>query len=319
MPDSVLPIFFELTLHNPADKSRLDEAIGELQSDFAACCSIILSADTQTITIHSICDDYLDVFFGVIRDKFSIPVNAGAPQIVYRRTIAHNAKADFTHKLHSRKSRQFAQLILHFEPMPLFAGALFKNATAHSTLLPDFVTAIAEGLAEAKECGTLDGIPYTDFMATLTHATYNEYSSPEAFAIAARMAFRQGIRQAQPVLLEPIMNIEVMTPEDFLGDVIGDLNSRRGTVQSMNMKDDKRCVVASVPLSSMFGYRSKLRSKTQGRADCKMGYSHYEPVPTHNDLTPPDGSFPAAVGMRQVPYTFTKLDGCSGNPRNKLS
>ena len=152
-------------------------------------------------------------------------------------------------------------------------------------------------------------------MATLAYGTYSADASAELFTAAARVAFRQGMCQAQPVLLEPIMKCEVMTPEDFLGDVIGVLNSRRGMMQSIDVKNDKSCVVASVPLATMFGFSVKLRSITRGRAHYFMEYSHYDRVPASGKPTQPDDRFPPAIGMRQMPYKFTNLDGNSRNRR----
>ncbi len=313
MPESVLPIFVDLTLQNPADKSRLDAAINALQRDFAPCCSISLAADAQTVSLHSLSDDYLDVFVGVIRDEFSIPINVSAPQIVYRETITRRAFITYRHKQGTAPA--FAELNILFDPLKLGAGALFKDMTARGILPPAYVTAIAEGLAAAKECGHFSGYPCVDFMATLAYGAYSADASAELFTAAARVAFRQGMCQAQPVLLEPIMKCEVMTPEDFLGDVIGDLNSRRGMMQSMDVKNDKRCVVASVPLATMFGYDVTLRLITRGRANYIMEYSHYDRAPASGAPTQPDDRFPSAIGMRQTPYKFINLDGNSRNGR----
>ena len=313
MPESVLPIFVDLTLQNPADKSRLDAAINALQRDFDPCCSITLAADAQTVSIHSLSDDYLDFFVGVIRDEFSIPINVSAPQIVYRETITRRAFITYRHKQGTEPA--FAELSMLFDPLKRGAGALFKDMTARGILPPAYVTAIAEGLAAAKECGHFSGYPCVDFMATLAYGTYSADASAELFTAAARVAFRQGMCQAQPVLLEPIMKCEVMTPEDFLGDVIGVLNSRRGMMQSIDVKNDKSCVVASVPLATMFGFSVKLRSITRGRAHYFMEYSHYDRVPASGKPTQPDDRFPPAIGMRQMPYKFTNLDGNSRNRR----
>lgn len=298
-----------LELKDKTQQAQLDKAVQELQRTYDQPFELEQHAD-GTMQLHGCTELDLEIIFDQIIKDHGIKLLAYAPQVAYRETITRRAAISYRHKQGSASA--FAELNLSFEPLASGAGALFKDTTALGTLPPIYVTAIAEGLAAAKESGYFAGFPCVDFMATLMGAAYSADASAELFTVAGRAAFRQGMNQAQPVLLEPILKVEVLTPEHFLGDVIGDLNSRRGQVNGMEQRGDIRAVQAVVPLATMFGYINKLRWMTQGSADCRMEYSHYDRVPASGTPSP-DDNFPAAAALRQTPYTVTTLDGKSGN------
>ncbi len=292
----------------PTDNTKLIAAL-EQHAATDPGLSWTMEADTGQLTLHGQQELQLEILIDSLKRDFSLTLQVWAPQIAYRETITRRVDITYRHKQGTAPA--FAELSLSFEPGEQHTGALFKDATAAGTLPPNYVTAIAEGLAGAKESGHFAGFPYVDFMATLTGADYSPDASAELFTMAARVTFGQAMCRAQPVLLEPIMKVDVMTPEDFLGDVIGDLNSRRGQISSMEQHNHNRLVQATVPLAIMFGYHNKLYSMTKRRAECLMEYSHYDTVPTNKTPAPPNDRFPSAAALRQAPYSVTNLDGSS--------
>ncbi|NBX74170.1 MAG: elongation factor G [Alphaproteobacteria bacterium] len=216
------------------------------------------------------------------RAPYNVDVTVGAPQVAYRETITKKYTMDYTHKKQSGGSGQFARVIIDFEPQEAGKGFEFENKVVGGSVPKEFIPGVEKGLEAAKETGVIAGFPCIDFKATLTDGAYHDVdSSALAFEIAAKAAFREGITKCGPTLLEPIMRVEVVTPEDFMGDVIGDLNSRRGQVTGMDQRGNARTVNAMVPLANMFGYVNNLRSKTQGRASFTMEFDHYEAVPAN--------------------------------------
>ncbi len=174
----------------------------------------------------------------------------------------------------------FAEVSIRFEPQEAGSGVEFEETVKGGTVPREFFNAVEKGIRESADAGVLAGYPVIDFKATLFDGSYHEVDSNEmAFKIAASMAFKRAVRQGGAQILEPIMEVEVVTPEEFMGDVIGDLNSRRGNVQGMTPRTGAQVIDANVPLSEMFGYSTDLRSKTQGRATYTMQFSHYDPVP----------------------------------------
>jgi elongation factor G len=225
---------------------------------------------------------HLEIIIDRMRREFKVEANIGAPQVAYRETITKPYQVDYTHKKQSGGTGQFARVIINFEPNEPGAGFEFTAKIVGGSIPKEYIPGVDKGLKSAMNTGVVAGFPMVDFKATLIDGGYHDVdSSVLAFEIATRAAFREGIAKASPVLLEPVMKVEVVTPEDYMGDVIGDLNSRRGQVQGMDSRGNARVVNAMVPLASMFGYVNTLRSMSQGRAQFSMEFHHYEPVPTH--------------------------------------
>ena len=200
--------------------------------------------------------------------------------MAYRETITKVGEIDYTHKKQTGGSGQFARVIIRFEPLEAGSGFQFEQEIVGGSVPKEFIPGVEKGLEIAKETGVVAGFPCIDFKATLYDGAYHDVdSSVLAFEIAARAAFREGLPKCKPVLLEPVMKVEVVTPEEYMGDVIGDLNSRRGQVGSMDSRGNARVVTAMVPLANMFGYINTLRSMSQGRAQYSMEFHHYDPVP----------------------------------------
>ncbi|MEQ9609143.1 MAG: elongation factor G [Kiloniellaceae bacterium] len=223
---------------------------------------------------------HLDIIVDRMRREFKVDANVGAPQVAYRETITRRAEIDYTHKKQTGGSGQFARIKLVFEPQEAGAGFLFENAITGGSVPREFIPGVEKGLKSALDTGVLAGFPVIDFKATLIDgASHDVDSSVLAFEIASRAAFREGIPKAGAVLLEPIMKVEVVTPEEYMGDIIGDLNSRRGSVQGMDSRGNAQVINAMVPLANMFGYVNNLRSMSQGRAQYTMFFDHYAKVP----------------------------------------
>ena len=206
--------------------------------------------------------------------------NVGAPQVAYRETISKPTDVDYTHKKQTGGSGQFARIKLTFEPQEPGEGYAFVNTVVGGSVPREYVPGVEKGLIDAQGTGIIAGFPVIDFKVTLTDgASHDVDSSVMAFEIAARAAFREAMQKAGPRLLEPVMRVEVVTPEDYMGDIIGDLNSRRGNVSGMDSRGNARVVNAMVPLANMFGYVNNLRSMSQGRAQYTMYFDHYAQVP----------------------------------------
>jgi elongation factor G len=222
-----------------------------------------------------------------MRREFKVEANVGKPQVAYRETITKKVeKIEYTHKKQSGGSGQFAAVIIDIEPTgPVVGGEggyEFVNGVTGGRIPREYIPSVDAGCKDAMEYGILAGYPLVDVKVTLQDGKYHDVDSSElAFKIAGSMAFKEAARRATPVLLEPMMAVEVTTPEDFMGDVIGDLNSRRGQIQAMDERAGARVVKALVPLSEMFGYVGDLRSKTQGRANYSMVFDSYAQVPSN--------------------------------------
>jgi len=230
---------------------------------------------------------HLEVLVDRMRREFNVEANVGKPQVAYRETITKKVpKIDYTHKKQTGGSGQFAKVQIDIEPLEADAeneeGYEFVNAVTGGRIPREYIPSVDAGAQEAMENGVLAGYPMVGVKVTLQDGAYHDVDSSElAFKIAGSMAFKEGARRAGPVLLEPLMSVEVTTPEDFMGDVIGDLNSRRGQIQAMEERSGARVVKALVPLSEMFGYVGDLRSKTQGRASYSMQFDSYAQVPSN--------------------------------------
>ena len=233
----------------------------------------------QTI-IKGMGELHLEILVDRMRREFKVDANIGPPQVAYRETISRPRDVDYIHKKQTGGAGQFARVKIRFEPLPAGSGFQFENSVTGGNVPREFIPGVEKGLTRACETGILAGFPATDFKATLYDGDSHDVdSSVLAFGIAARAAFREGMTSAGPKLLEPIMKIEVVTPEEYMGDIIGDLNSRRGQINDMDQRGNARVITASAPLATMFGYVSTLRSLSQGRAQFTMHFYRYAEVP----------------------------------------
>jgi elongation factor G len=264
-----------------ADQEKMGMAIARLvREDPSLQCST--DAETGQTILKGMGELHLEIIIDRLRREFKVEANIGAPQVAYRETISKPFVMDYTHKKQSGGAGQYARIKIEFAPQEPGAGYVFESKVVGGNVPREYIPGVEKGLSQAMENGVIAGFPTIDFKATLTDGAYHDVdSSVMAFEIAARAAFREGIKQAGPKLLEPVMKVEVVTPDDYMGDVIGDLSSRRGQVSSMDQRGNARVVNATVPLANMFGYVNTLRSLSQGRAQYSMVFDHYQEVPSH--------------------------------------
>jgi elongation factor G len=223
---------------------------------------------------------HLDIKVDILRRTYKVDANIGAPQVAYREKLARRWVIDETHKKQTGGSGQFARVKIIFEPNEPGQGSSFENEVVGGTVPKEFIPGVEKGINSVMGSGVLAGFPVVDVKATLIDGAYHDVdSSVLAFEIAARAAFREALRKGGSVLLEPIMKVEVTTPEDYTGSVMGDLLGRRGQVQGQDMRGNAVVINAMVPLANMFGYVNQLRSFSQGRANYTMQFDHYEQVP----------------------------------------
>jgi len=264
-----------------ADQEKLGVAIQRLAEEDPTF-QVHTDEDTGQTIIAGMGELHLDILVDRMRREFNVEANVGKPQVAYRETLRRKvANHSYTHKKQTGGSGQFAKVVIDIEPSGGDGGGYeFVNAVSGGRIPREYIPAVDAGCQEAMELGVLAGYPLVDIKVTLEDGQYHDVDSSElAFKIAGSMAFKEAARRADPVLLEPMMSVEVTTPEDNLGDVIGDLNSRRGMIQSMEPRGNSNVVRALVPLSEMFGYVGDLRSKTQGRASYSMQFDSYAEVP----------------------------------------
>ena len=269
-----------------SDQEKLGTAIQRL-SDEDPTFQVRTDEETGQTIIAGMGELHLEVLVDRMRREFSVEANVGKPQVAYRETITKLIeRVDYTHKKQTGGSGQFAKVQIGIEPSSGATGGEggyeFVNAVSGGRIPREYIPSVDAGCQEAMENGILAGYPMVDIKVTLKDGAYHDVDSSElAFKIAGSMAFKEAARKAGPVLLEPMMSVEVITPDDFMGEVIGDLNSRRGQIQAMDERSGARVVKALVPLSEMFGYVGDLRSKTQGRASYSMQFDSYAQVPTN--------------------------------------
>jgi elongation factor G len=265
-----------------ADQEKLGHAIQRLAEEDPTF-QVRTDEETGQTIIAGMGELHLEVLVDRMKREFRVEANVGKPQVAYRETIKRTVeKVDYTHKKQTGGSGQFAKVIVNLEPTGGGDGGYeFVNAVTGGRIPREFIPAVDEGVQEAMEFGVLAGYPMVDIKCTLTDGAYHEVDSSEmAFKMAGRMVFREAARRAEPTLLEPMSAVDVTTPEEYMGDVIGDINSRRGQVQAMEEgPGGTRLIKALVPLSEMFGYVGDLRSKTQGRAMYSMQFDSYAEVP----------------------------------------
>ena len=262
-----------------SDQEKMGVALGRLAQEDP---SFRVTSDPESgqTVIKGMGELHLEILVDRMKREFKVEANIGAPQVAYRETITRGAEIDYTHKKQTGGSGQFARVKLVFEPLEPGEGFVFENKVTGGSVPKEFVPGVQKGLNSARDTGVLAGFPLIDFKATLVDgASHDVDSSVLAFEIATRAAYREGIPRAAPVLLEPMMRVEVVTPEDYMGDIIGDLNSRRGHITGMDTRGNAQVINAMVPLANMFGYVNNLRSMSQGRAQYTMHFDHYEKVP----------------------------------------
>jgi elongation factor G len=264
-----------------ADEDKMALALSRLAAEDP---SVRVSVDPESgqTVIMGMGELHLEIIVDRLKREFKVEANVGSPQVAYRETVTKAAEVEVTHRKQVGSQGQFAQLTLRFEPNGGADRFEFVSQAVGSSLPKEFSAAVEKSLRNAVESGVLAGFPLVGLKATLVDGAFNDIDSSEvAFEIAARSAFREGIIKAGPKLLEPMMQVEVVTPEDFMGDVIGDLNSRRGQVTGMDSRGNARVITAQVPLANMFGYVNALRSMSQGRAQYTMHFDHYSEVPVN--------------------------------------
>ena len=276
-PDPVIEVAVEPK--TKSDQEKLGVALARLAAEDP---SFRVSSDEESgqTVIKGMGELHLEIIVDRMKREFKVDANVGAPQVAYRETISKPTDVDYTHKKQTGGSGQFARIKLTFEPQEPGEGYAFVNSVVGGSVPREYVPGVEKGLIDAQGTGIIAGFPVIDFKVTLTDgASHDVDSSVMAFEIAARAAFREAMQKAGPRLLEPVMRVEVVTPEDYMGDIIGDLNSRRGNVSGMDSRGNARVVNAMVPLANMFGYVNNLRSMSQGRAQYTMYFDHYAQVP----------------------------------------
>ena len=276
-PDTVMEIAVEPKTQS--DQEKMSIALGRLAAEDP---SFKVSSDPesgQTI-ISGMGELHLEIIVDRMLREFKVDANIGQPQVAYRETVSAVAEVDYTHKKQTGGAGQFARLKIKVEPLPSGSGFEFENKVRGGAVPREYVPGVKKGLRSAMEAGIMTGFPVTDLKVTLLDGDSHDVdSSVMAFEIAARAAFREVAQKAKPQLLEPMMRVEIVTPEDYLGDNIGNLNSRRGNVSGMDQRGNARVINALAPLANMFGYVNSLRSMSQGRAQFTMHFDHYAVVP----------------------------------------
>ncbi|HRK97708.1 MAG TPA: elongation factor G [Alphaproteobacteria bacterium] len=278
-PEPVIEIAVEPK--TKADQEKMGLALQRLAAEDPSFRVSVDHESGQTI-MKGMGELHLEILVDRMKREFKVEANVGAPQVAYRETITKAAEIDYTHKKQSGGSGQYARLTLVFEPNEAGKGYEFKSEIVGGVVPKEYIPGVEKGLLASQTTGIIAGFPVVDFKVRLTDGAYHDVdSSALAFEIAARAAFKEGMQKAGPQLLEPIMKVEVVTPEEYMGDVIGDLNSRRGQISSMSDRGNAKVIAAMVPLSSMFGYINNLRSMSQGRAQYSMVFDHYAAVPAN--------------------------------------
>ncbi|WP_436644561.1 elongation factor G [Microbaculum sp. FT89] len=276
-PDPVIEIAIEPK--TKADQEKMGMALNRLAQEDPSFRVGTDEESGQTI-IKGMGELHLDILVDRMKREFKVEANIGAPQVAYRETITKQAEVDYTHKKQTGGSGQFARVKIILEPGEQGTGFVFENKIVGGVVPKEYIPGVEKGVQSVLGSGVLAGFPMLDVKVSLIDGAYHDVdSSVLAFEIAARAAFREGVQKAGPKLLEPVMKVEVVTPDEYMGDIIGDLNSRRGQIQGTETRGIATVVNAMVPLANMFGYVNTLRSMSQGRAQYTMQFDHYEQVP----------------------------------------
>ena len=276
-PEPVISVAIEPK--SKADEEKLANALSRLAEEDPTF-TVRSDEETNQTIISGMGELHLDVLVDRMRREFNVQANVGKPQVAYRETVRKTSEAESKYIRQTGGRGQYGHVIITLEPLPPAKGFEFVNKIVGGVIPREYIPAVEKGIREALTSGVLAGYPVVDVRVTLIDGSFHEVDSSEmAFKIAGSMAFKDACKKANPVILEPIMKTEVMVPEDYMGDVIGDLNSRRGKIISMEPVNKIEHIKANVPLSEMFGYSTTLRSLTQGRGNYSMEPSHYEEVP----------------------------------------
>jgi elongation factor G len=279
IPEPVIEIAIEPK--TKGDQEKLYAAVYKLVNEDPSL-RVKVDEETGQTILRGMGELHLDIKVDILKRTYKVEANIGKPQVAYRETFTKETKLTYTHKKQSGGAGQFAKVEIIFSPNEPGKGFEFESKVVGGSVPKEFIPAVEDGIIAAATMGPIAGYPTIDFKATLIDGSYHDVdSSSMAFEIAGRSAFREAMETAKPVLLEPIMKVEVITPEDYMGDVIGDLNSRRGQINSMDQRANARVLDALVPLGNMFGYVSDLRSMSQGRAQFTMQFAHYAEVPAN--------------------------------------
>jgi elongation factor G len=266
----------------PRTKDAVEKMSLALQKLAAEDPSLRLRTDAETsqTILSGMGELHLEIIIDRLRREYGVDANIGAPQVAYRETISRPHTETYTHKKQTGGSGQYAEVKIAFEPLDRNGGIVFENEVVGGAVPKEYIPAVEKGIRQQAETGVLAGFPTVDFKFSLLDGKYHDVdSSALAFEIAAKACFRDGMKRASPIILEPIMDVEVTTPQDHVGDVVGDLNRRRGMIQNQESSGSTVIVRAHVPLKEMFGYISDLRGMTKGRASFTMQFHHYDPVP----------------------------------------
>jgi len=277
-PEPVISVAIEPK--TKADQDKLASALAKLAEEDPTFRVHIDPESGQTI-ISGMGELHLEIIVDRLQREFKVDANVGRPQVAYRETIrkaVQNVEGKFIRQTGGRG--QYGHVVINISPAEPGQGFIFEDKIVGGVIPREYIGPVEQGIKEAMETGVLAGYPMVDVKVELIDGSYHEVDSSEmAFKIAGSIALKEGARRADPVLLEPIMNVEVVTPPEYMGDVMGDLSSRRGKIGGMTQRADAQVIGASVPLAEMFGYSTALRSLTQGRAVYSMEFSHYEEVP----------------------------------------
>lgn len=276
-PEPVISVAIEPK--SKADQDRIGTALSRLAEEDPTFKSRVDEETGQTL-ISGMGELHLEIIVDRLLREFKLRVNVGKPQVAYKETIRKAARAEGKYVRQTGGRGQYGDVTIEIEPMPRGTGFSFEDRTVGGVVPKEFVPAVEAGIREAMESGVISGYPMVDIKARLVDGSYHEVDSSDvAFKIAASMAFRSAAEKAEPALLEPVMRLEVLLPEEYLGEVLADITARRGKVEGMEERAGLRVIKATVPLSEVFGYATDLRSKTQGRGTYTMQFSHYEEVP----------------------------------------
>jgi elongation factor G len=278
-PDPVISVAVEPK--TKADEDKMGVALGKLAQEDPSF-RVHTDQESGQVIISGMGELHLEIIVDRMKREFNVDANVGAPQVAYRETIRKSVEHEGKFIRQSGGKGQYGHVWLRIEPQEIGAGYEFVNEIVGGVVPKEFIPAVDKGVQEQLKCGVLAGYPILDVKVSIFDGSYHDVDSSEmAFKIAGSMCFREGARIANPVLLEPIMKVEVATPEEYMGDVVGDINRRRGIIQGMHDTPSGKIVSCEVPLSEMFGYATDLRSRTQGRATYSMQFEKYNETPAH--------------------------------------
>jgi elongation factor G len=276
-PDPVIHLSVEPM--SKADQAKLGKGLSGLSEEDPTF-MVHTDEDTAQTIISGMGELHLEIIVDRLKREYGVEVKVGRPQVSYRETVRNPSSGECKFVKQTGGRGQYGHVVLEIEPLPDHKGFVFEDKIVGGAIPREYIPAVQKGISETIGSGVLGGFPVIGIRVALVYGSYHEVDSSEmAFKMAASMAFKDAMRSASPVLMEPIMDVEVVTPDEYVGDIMGDLSSRRGHVEGMEMRGNARIVKSFVPLSEMFGYATDLRSKTSGRASYSMQFSHYEEVP----------------------------------------